>query len=121
MLTDKSSKAGKDALLLPAGLSAEKQLFLPEAEERALFFDSLVTLVAEGDQLLTCARSPTRGLSDGLHAPITAPRPSEEAAKLSPCVAVAARAAKGAQPNAVSPPCRIPKRRPTRPAAACHR
>ena len=53
MLVDKSSKAGKDAQLLRAGLSAEQQLFLPEAEEKALFFDSLVTNVGDGDELLS--------------------------------------------------------------------
>ena len=52
LLADKSSKAGKDAQLLVAGLSPDEQLFLPEAHEKALFFESLATNVPEGDRLL---------------------------------------------------------------------
>jgi hypothetical protein len=50
--TDKSSKAGKDAQLLLAGLSAEEHLFMPEAKEKDLFLASLVTNVADSDELL---------------------------------------------------------------------
>ena len=78
--TDKSSKAGKDALLLPAGLSAEERLFLPESEERALFFDSLVTNVVESAELLTYDPSPTLRLPNGPHAPAAERPPSGDAA-----------------------------------------
>ena len=65
MPTDKSSKAGKDAQLLVAGVSPEEQLFLPEDVEKALFFDSLSTNVPEGDRLLKAPTS-TEGRQSAL-------------------------------------------------------
>ena len=64
---DKSSKAGKDAQLLVAGISPEEQLFLPEAHEKALFFESLATNVPEGDRLLKASiKGHQSALSDSM-------------------------------------------------------
>lgn len=49
---DKSSKAGKDSQLLVAGVSPDEQLFLPEADDKGLFLQSLVTNVPTADRLL---------------------------------------------------------------------
>ena len=54
---DKSSKAGKGAQLLVAGVPPEDQLFLPEADERRTFLESLATNVPEGDELLRAPSS----------------------------------------------------------------
>ena len=111
----KSSKAGKTAQLLPAGMSEEALFFLPHDAEHTLFLDSLASRVPTGAHHLLTFNSSDAATGAEVITPGTA------AAVLTPGVSVALPAAPPAALPPNAPWARdvvLPRPPPTRDGAA---